>query len=56
MNSLRPLRAALLGTGAWAKVLSTAARGSRLDIVRCYSPNAAHRAAFAEESSRPAPR
>ena len=43
----KPLRAALLGTGAWAKVLATAARGSRVDIVCCYSPNVARRASFA---------
>jgi len=48
MTSPRPLRAALLGTGAWAKVLATAARGSRLDIGCCYSPNATHRFAFAQ--------
>ncbi len=29
-QSVRPLRAALLGTGAWAKVLAAAARGSTL--------------------------
>ena len=43
----RPVRAALLGTGAWANVLAQAARGSRLEIVRCFSPTAERREAFA---------
>ena len=42
------VRAAMIGTGAWAKVLATAARGSRVELVRCFSPNAQRRAAFAE--------
>jgi predicted dehydrogenase len=50
----RAVRAALLGTGAWAKVLASAARGSRLDIACCYSPNAARRAAFAQTMAIPA--
>jgi predicted dehydrogenase len=49
-----PVRAAMIGTGAWAKVLATAARGSRLDIVSCYSPNAGHRAKFAQATAIPA--
>jgi len=43
----------MIGTGAWAKVLATAARGSRLDIVNCYSPNAERRAAFAQAMEIP---
>lgn len=37
-ESVRPLRIALLGSGAWARVLATAARASaRLDLVGCWS-------------------
>jgi predicted dehydrogenase len=43
----QPVRAALLGTGAWAHVLAQAARGSRLEIVRCFSPTPERREAFA---------
>ncbi len=44
----RPLRAALLGTGAWARVLAAAARASsRIEIACCWSRNADHVEAFA---------
>ncbi len=49
-----PVRASLLGTGAWAKVLATAARGSCLRIVNCFSPNADRRAAFSQTMDIPA--
>jgi predicted dehydrogenase len=49
-----PVRAALLGTGAWAKVLASAARDTRLRITCCHSPNAERRAAFSQASGIPA--
>jgi len=49
-----PVRAALLGTGAWANVLAQAARGSRLEIVCCFSPTAERRDAFAAATGIPA--
>jgi predicted dehydrogenase len=49
-----PVRAAMIGTGAWAKVLAMSARGSRLQIVNCFSPNAERRAAFAQSLAIPA--
>jgi len=54
MTSPTPVRAALLGTGAWANVLAQAARGSRLEIVRCFSPTAERRDAFAAATGIPA--
>ncbi len=42
------MKAAMIGTGAWAAVLAAAARGSRVDIACCFSPNAQRRAAFAD--------
>jgi predicted dehydrogenase len=48
------VRASLIGTGAWAKVLAASARGSQLSIVNCYSPNAQRRAAFAQAMAIPA--
>jgi len=48
------VRAALIGTGAWAKVLAGAARDARLQITCCYSPNAERRAAFAHATGIPA--
>jgi predicted dehydrogenase len=49
-----PLRAALLGTGSWAKVLARAARDARLQVTCCYSPHAERRAAFAQAAGIPA--
>jgi predicted dehydrogenase len=49
-GSAAPVRAALLGTGAWAKVLAAAARGSRLQITCCWSRASEHRDAFAAAS------
>lgn len=50
MKQGAPLRAALLGTGAWGKVLAAAARGSRLQIACCWSRASERRDAFAAAS------